>query len=268
MLGAPDATLTEARVRALSGLSRRDEARAALDALGARWPGQEEAELPRLLGSPRLDRFARQLQWYLLAVSRTEGRPVRGRLVLADIETGDTRVVPVPLDQDEVEADLVERVRGALAAFFGELALAEAKAAEADDLVFPFGRFRPGQREMMAAVARAVRSGEQLLVEAPTGIGKTAAALLPMLVEALRQGRKLYVLTSKTTQQEIFRKTLEAIASSSARSVRLRAKERMCANGVVLCHEDHCAYAKDYAAKLDASGLLDRLLAGRGRPRS
>ncbi len=218
-------------------------------------------ELPRLLGSPRLDRFARQLQWYLLAVSRTEGRSVRGRLVLADIETGDTRLVPVPLDAGEVEADLVERVRAALAEFFGELALAEAKAAEADELVFPFGRFRPGQREMTAAVARAVRAGEQLLVEAPTGIGKTAAALLPMLVEALRRGRKLYVLTSKTTQQEIFRKTLEAIASSSARSVRLRAKERMCANGIVLCHEDHCAYAKDYAAKLEASGLVDRLLA-------
>ena len=49
--------------------------------------------------------------------------------------------------------------------------------------------------------------------------------------------------------------------SSSARSVRLRAKERMCANGIVLCHEDHCPYAKDYAAKLEASGLVDRLLA-------
>jgi DNA excision repair protein ERCC-2 len=218
-------------------------------------------ELARLLGSPRLDRFARQLQWYLLAVSKAEGRSVRGRLVLADIETGETRLVPVPWDAEEVEADLVERVRGALAEFFGDLALAEAKAAEADDLVFPFGSFRPGQREMSAAVARAVRHGEQLLVEAPTGIGKTAAALFPMLVEALKQGRKLYVLTSKTTQQEIFRKTLEAIAAASARSVRLRAKERMCANGVVLCHEDHCPFAKDYAAKLDASGLLDRLLA-------
>jgi DNA excision repair protein ERCC-2 len=218
-------------------------------------------ELPRLLGSPRLERFERQLKWYLLAVSRTEGRSVRGRLVLADIETGDTRLVPVPLDVQEVEADLVERVRGALVEFFGDLALAEAKAAEADDLVFPFGSFRPGQREMAAAVARAVRQGEQLLVEAPTGIGKTAAALFPMLVEALRQGRKLYVLTSKTTQQEIFRKTLEAIAAASARSVRLRAKERMCANGVVLCHEDHCPFARDYAAKLDASDLLERLLA-------
>lgn len=218
-------------------------------------------ELPRLLGSPRLDRFALQLQWYLLAVSRAEGRNVRGRLVLADIETGDTRLVPVTWDAADVEAGLVARVRAILAEFFGELALAEAKAAEADDLVFPFGRFRPGQREMTAAVARAVHAGEQLLVEAPTGIGKTAAALLPMLVEALRQGRKLYVLTSKTTQQEIFRKTLEAIASSSARSVRLRAKERMCANGIVLCHEDHCAYAKEYASKLEVSGLVDRLLA-------
>lgn len=218
-------------------------------------------ELPRLLGSPRLDRFACQLRWYLLAVARAEGRPVRGRLVLADIETGDTRLVPVPFDAEEVEADLVARVRAVLADFFGELALADAKAAEADDLVFPFGRFRPGQREMAAAVSRAVRQGEQLLVEAPTGIGKTAAALFPMLVEALRRGRKLYVLTSKTTQQEIFRKTLEAIAAASARSVRLRAKERMCANGVVLCHEDHCAFAKDYAAKLDATGLVDRLLA-------
>jgi DNA excision repair protein ERCC-2 len=35
----------------------------------------------------------------------------------------------------------------------------------------------------------------------------------------------------------------------------------MCANGIVLCHEDHCPYAKDYAAKLEASGLVDRLLA-------
>ena len=34
----------------------------------------------------------------------------------------------------------------------------------------------------------------------------------------------------------------------------------MCANDVVLCHEDHCAYAKDYGAKMEASGLLERLI--------
>ena len=70
----------------------------------------------------------------------------------------------------------------------------------------------------------------------------------------------LFVLTAKTTQQEIYEKTLAAIDGESFRSVRLRAKERMCANDVVLCHENHCPYAKDYGAKMEASGLLDRLL--------
>ena len=44
-------------------------------------------DLAKLPGSPRLARFETQLRWYLLAVSRAEGRDVAGRLVLADIET-------------------------------------------------------------------------------------------------------------------------------------------------------------------------------------
>ncbi len=220
-------------------------------------------DLPRLAGSPRLARFEAQLAWYLLAVARSEKRAVRGRLVLADIETGATRIRDVALDEPAVAADLVARVEGLLDLWLADEALAEAKAAEAEDLPFPFETLRPGQRELAAAVERAAREGEHLLVEAPTGIGKTAAALHPLLRAALRDGRRLYVLTSKTTQQEIYRKTLEAIDCGSARSVRLRAKERMCANGVVLCHEDHCAFAKDYGAKMEASGLVDRLLLGR-----
>lgn len=218
-------------------------------------------DLPRLAGSPRLARFTRQLQWYLLAVAETENREVGGRLVLADIETGATRIQPVAFDPLEARADLVARVHALLEAFLEGQALAEAKAAEAQTLAFPFGTYRPGQREMTAAVARAAREGEHLLVEAPTGIGKTAASLFPLLVEALRRGRRLYVLTAKTTQQEMFRATLARIAGDAFRSLRLRAKERMCANDVVLCHEDHCRFAKDYGAKLEADGLVERLLA-------
>lgn len=217
-------------------------------------------ELPKLAGSPLLARFEAQLRWYLLAVARTEGVAVRGRLVLADIESGATRVHPVGFDADAVLEDLVGRVRALLDAFFETRALAEAKAAEAETLAFPFERFRPGQREIAAAVERAAAQGDALLVEAPTGIGKTAAALVPLLRAALRQGKRLFVLTAKTTQQEIFVKTLAAVGGESFRSIRLRAKERMCANEVVLCHEDHCPYAKDYGGKLAASGLLGRLL--------
>ena len=217
-------------------------------------------DLAKLPGSPRLERFQLQLRWYLQAVAVAEGRPVHGRLVLADIETGATKLLDVPHEPEKTLEDLVRRTRMLLQAFLEERALAEAKAAEAATLVFPHARFRRGQREMASAVARAAVQGEHLLVEAPTGIGKTAAALHPLLVGALESHRRLFVLTAKTTQQEIYEKTLSAIDGESFRSVRLRAKERMCANDVVLCHENHCPYAKDYGAKMEASGLLDRLL--------
>ncbi|MEM8962828.1 MAG: ATP-dependent DNA helicase, partial [Acidobacteriota bacterium] len=44
------------------------------------------------------------------------------------------------------------------------------------------------------------------------------------------------------------------------RSLRLRAKAKMCANDQVLCHEEYCAFAKDYYAKLQHDGLIHRLL--------
>ncbi|MGZ6971495.1 MAG: ATP-dependent DNA helicase, partial [Thermoanaerobaculia bacterium] len=217
-------------------------------------------DLAKLPGSPRLERFQLQLRWYMQAVSAAEGRPVGGRLVLADIETGATKLLDVSHEPEKTLDDLVRRTRVLLDAFLEEQALAEAKAAEAATLVFPHARFRPGQREMAAAVARAAAQGEHLLVEAPTGIGKTAAALYPLLVSALTTHRRLFVLTAKTTQQDIYMKTLAAVDGESFRSVRLRAKERMCANDVVLCHENHCQFAKDYGAKMEASGLLERLV--------
>jgi hypothetical protein len=43
------------------------------------------------------------------------------------------------------------------------------------------------------------------------------------------------------------------------RSLQMRAKEKMCANDRVLCHEDFCPYAKDYPEKMERSNLLGRL---------
>jgi DNA excision repair protein ERCC-2 len=217
-------------------------------------------DLARLPGSPRLERFQLQLRWYMHAVAAAEGREVAGRLIFADIETGATKILEVAHEPDKTLADLVRRTRVLLDAFLEERALADAKAAEAATLVFPHETYRPGQREMAAAAARAAAQGEHLLAEAPTGIGKTAAALFPLLKGALETSRRLYVLTAKTTQQDIYEKTLGRIEGDSFRSVRLRAKERMCANDVILCHEDHCPYAKDYGAKMEASGLLERLV--------
>ena len=57
------------------------------------------------------------------------------------------------------------------------LANAEAALAALDAAIAakPGGEERAGQREMCAAVARALETGEHLLVEAPTGTGKSLA---------------------------------------------------------------------------------------------
>src|SRR4029079_622860 len=99
-----------------------------------------------------------------------------------------------------------------------------------ESLELPYGAIRPFQKEMIDAVSHAVREREALLVSAPTGIGKTIAALYPAVREALRAGKKLFYLTSKTLQQDAAVSALKMLNDGSFRTLRVRAKQKMCAH--------------------------------------
>jgi Rad3-related DNA helicase len=99
------------------------------------------------------------------------------------------------------------------------------------------------QEKLIEAVRTAVANGENLLAEAPTGSGKTAAALHPALAAGLASGRQVVFLTSKTLQQKMAVSALVAMNERVFHTVQIRAKERMCANDRVLCHEDFCRFA-------------------------
>lgn len=62
----------------------------------------------------------------------------------------------------------------------------------------PAGEHRPGQVEMCEAVAAAIDSGEHLVVEAGTGVGKSLAYLLP----AVLSGRRVVVATARRPLQD------------------------------------------------------------------
>src|SRR5205085_1010420 len=74
-------------------------------------------------------------------------------------------------------------------------------------------------------------------------------------------GGRVFVATSKTTQQRIFAETIRKLREAGApvRSVVLVAKEKACLNDVVLCHPEACTYARDYHVKLETSGAVQRL---------
>ena len=61
---------------------------------------------------------------------------------------------------------------------------------------------RPQQLEMAAAVADALEDSEPLLVEAGTGVGKSLAYLVPMLLHAKRTDKRLMVSTHTISLQE------------------------------------------------------------------
>lgn len=97
--------------------------------------------------------------------------------------------------------------------------------------LFPHDAIRDGQVRFARDVKLAVQAGRHLVAHAPTGIGKTAAALAPALEEALASGKTVMFLTNRQSQHKVAVDTLRLI--QERRGVRftlvdLVAKRNMC----------------------------------------
>jgi DNA excision repair protein ERCC-2 len=201
-----------------------------------------------------------QLLIYCHLWGRMGNSPVSGALIYVDLSTGEEFCVPVDYDAAALERRVQGRLCALLAVWRAESKIREQKALAARAMPFPHDETRPGQILMIDAVRQTLETGGNLLAEAPTGSGKTAASLYPALAHGLAAGRQVVFLTSKTLQQKMAVSVLRGLNRDSAfRTAQIRAKEKMCANDRVLCHEDFCPYAKDYPAKMERSQILDRL---------
>ena len=80
----------------------------------------------------------------------------------------------------------------------------------------PGGENRPGQEAMCAAVDAALASGEHLLVEAPTGVGKSLAYLAPAVTHARSapDARVVVVTATKALQEQLTRDDLPTLAAA------------------------------------------------------
>ncbi len=111
-------------------------------------------------------------------------------------------------------------------------------AARVEVLLSPGGRLatrwpryeeRHAQRALAADVADTIERGGILLAEAPTGVGKSLAYLLPAVITALEEGQRVVVATcTKSLQDQLFERDLPALLEALGVSVacaRLKGKQ-------------------------------------------
>ncbi len=74
--------------------------------------------------------------------------------------------------------------------------------------------YRPQQHAMAIAISNALEHREHLIVEAPTGVGKTLAYLIPAVLYAVRENRKAIVSThTKNLQQQLQQNDIPIVQS-------------------------------------------------------
>ena len=96
------------------------------------------------------------------------------------------------------------------------------------DGLFPFSEIREGQRQFLNDCRETVKDGGHLIAHAPTGIGKTAAALTAALEDSIENNRITFFLTSKRSQHRIAVETIKRMNDPRIKLVDIISKQEMC----------------------------------------
>lgn len=135
--------------------------------------------------------------------------------------------------------------------------------ASIKEVQFPY-EYREGQKELAGSVYRSILREKRLFIQAPTGTGKTLAAMFPS-VKAMGEGLsdKIFYLTAKTITRTVAANCLDLLREQNLRmkSVLLTAKEKICFCEEVNCNPDVCPYAKGHFDRVN-DAVFDLLNTG------
>jgi len=179
-------------------------------------------------------------------------------LVYLDIATERETVLSEAYAAADLASFFREQCEHFLAWALAERAHRQARDAALSGLRFPYEQFRPGQRELAVAVYRAARDGRALMVQAPTGIGKTLGTLFPALKACAGDGLdKVFFLAAKTSGRALALGAIDALRSAAGslpvRALELVARDKACENPGRACHGDDCPLARGFYDRLPAA---------------
>ncbi|MEK6555444.1 MAG: ATP-dependent DNA helicase, partial [Bdellovibrionota bacterium] len=134
-------------------------------------------------------------------------------------------------------------------------ALREREKTDLELLPFLYPEFRTNQRDMTVYAYQVLKGSGHSLVDAPTGIGKTASMLFAGLKTlAQHDDKKLYYATSKSSvKNQVSSFATKSLDQTSIRTCELTSKQKVCFNTDKRCDSRDCQFAKNYFAKARAA---------------
>ena len=176
------------------------------------------------------------------------------QLTYYQVDTGEIRTYQQDFSLPELESFFQDLITGYLQWAQTIISWELLRDESIQNLKFPFGNYRPGQREMAIAVYRTIKNGDQLLAQAATGIGKTMAAIFPA-VKAMAEGlnAKIFYLTARTTGRIAAEKALAELRKNQLKikSLTITAKDKICFNPDSACNPDECEFARGYYDRIN-----------------
>jgi DNA excision repair protein ERCC-2 len=219
------------------------------------------ADLAKKLMRDETHPYRLQLQTYAyLHWLKTDQIP-QTVLHVVSSRTGDGEDLPIYFDPAEYEKWLTLRL-AELDIEVDRLEKLQARRRKtANTFPFPFLKPRSGQLELIGTIENGLKDNKFMLLQAPTGLGKTAGVLYPVLKDALQRGQKVVYVTPKNSQHAVAEDAVKRMqdCGSKIKSLTIQAKSKMCFKAETICNPTYCEFALDYYAKVDQGKVKDEL---------
>jgi DNA excision repair protein ERCC-2 len=205
--------------------------------------------------------YAMQLKTYIYLLMLSERVVPQGRFLLLSSRTGDSLELPINFDRDIYEAWLDKRLDELVIEAEQQEADATRRKAIARTITFPFSTPRQSQLELIDSVEAGLEKNEPMLIQAPTGLGKTIGVMFPVVKEAFSRGQTVVYVTPKNSQHSVAEDAIKRLQKKQPklRALTITAKSKLCFKAEQICNPQYCEYAQDYYQKIYENDLVNKM---------